>query len=101
MMADRRLIGPYHAGRRGLDRAIGLGLAAFSLGIVVWLLAAGIQVTDEDGFYYFKIAQHVARGEGSTFDGLHPTNGYHPLWLLCLVPVYWLTGAPQTALLLG
>src|SRR5262249_11545841 len=31
---------------------------------------------------------HVASGLGSTFDGLAPTNGYHPLFMLLLVPVY-------------
>ena len=44
----------------------------------------------DDGFYYLQIARHLAAGSGSTFDGLHPTNGYHPLWLLILVPLAWL-----------
>lgn len=34
----------------------------------------------DDAFYYFEIARRVAAGQGSTFDGIHPTNGYHPLW---------------------
>ncbi|HVF99520.1 MAG TPA: hypothetical protein VND68_06755 [Chloroflexia bacterium] len=40
----------------------------------------------DDAFYYFQTARHIAAGDGSTFDGLHPTNGYHPLWMLALVP---------------
>lgn len=41
----------------------------------------------DDAFYYFAIARNVAHGLGSTFDGLHVTNGYHPLWLAaCTVP---------------
>jgi hypothetical protein len=44
-------------------------------------------VSFDDSFYYFGIARNVVRGLGSTFDGVHPTNGYHPLWmLLCTVP---------------
>ncbi|HEX3968501.1 MAG TPA: hypothetical protein VHW70_11085 [Edaphobacter sp.] len=39
---------------------------------------------DDDFFYYAQIAKHLAHGAGSTFDGIHRTNGYHPLWLLCL-----------------
>lgn len=35
----------------------------------------------DDSYYYFKIAQQMGRGGGSTFDGVHLTNGYHPLWL--------------------
>lgn len=39
---------------------------------------------DDDFFYYAKIAQNLAHGLGSTLDGIHRTNGYHPLWLLIL-----------------
>ena len=42
----------------------------------------------DDAFYYFQIARNIARGAGSTFDGLTPTNGYHPLWMVTLVPIY-------------
>ena len=45
------------------------------------------RVTYDDGYYYLEIARHVAQGQGSSFDGLHPTNGYHPLWMLMLVPI--------------
>src|SRR5262245_27151358 len=46
----------------------------------------------DDSFYAFEVARHIARGHGSTFDGVHPTNGYQPLYVLLLVPVYWLSG---------
>jgi len=41
----------------------------------------------DDTFYYLKIARNAAEGYGSTFDYVHPTNGYHPLWFLTLVPL--------------
>ncbi len=44
----------------------------------------------DDAFFYFKVAQNIAAGNGSTFDGLGLTNGYHPLWLLLCVPIFWL-----------
>jgi hypothetical protein len=44
----------------------------------------------DDTFYYLVVARHVAVGDGFTFDGLHPTNGFQPLWLFMLVPVFWL-----------
>ena len=50
------------------------------------------RVTD-DAYYYFKVAALVAAGEGLTFDGVNSTNGFHPLWMLCLVPIYWVFGA--------
>jgi len=42
----------------------------------------------DDAFYYFQIARHIVEGAGSTFDGLHPTNGYHPLWMAVLLPIF-------------
>jgi hypothetical protein len=41
----------------------------------------------DDASYYFRIAENIAAGKGSTFDGVGPTNGYQPLWLAFLVPV--------------
>ncbi len=41
----------------------------------------------DDAFYYLEIARHLAAGEGSTFDGVNPTTGYHPGWMALLVPL--------------
>ncbi len=38
----------------------------------------------DDFFYYLKVAQNLALHGISSFDGIHLTNGYHPLWLLTL-----------------
>ena len=46
-------------------------------------------VNQDDAFYYFRIARHMAEGEFSTFDGLTRTNGYHPIWLFLITPFYW------------
>jgi len=46
--------------------------------------------TRDDAYYYFKVAQNVSEGHGSTFDGLNPSNGYHPLWMLVCVPIFYL-----------
>jgi hypothetical protein len=40
--------------------------------------------TPDDAAYYFEIAENIASGKGSTFDGFSRTNGYHPLWLALL-----------------
>jgi hypothetical protein len=44
--------------------------------------------TRDDAYYYFKVAQNISEGRGSTFDGINPTNGYHPLWVLVCVPIF-------------
>jgi hypothetical protein len=48
--------------------------------------AARIMPFVEDDFYYYlKVAQSVALGHDSTFNGLIRTNGYHPLYFAVLV----------------
>jgi hypothetical protein len=42
----------------------------------------------DDAFYYFKVAQNITEGMGSTFDGINLTNGYHPLWMIICIPVF-------------
>ena len=42
----------------------------------------------DDAFIYFVIARHLAAGLGATFDGITPTNGFHPLWALALTPIF-------------
>lgn len=44
--------------------------------------------TRDDAYYYFKVAQNISEGHGSTFDGINLSNGYHPLWLLVCIPVF-------------
>jgi hypothetical protein len=46
----------------------------------------------DDAYYYLNVARNITRGAGSSFDGLNPSNGYHPLWMLCLLPVYSVFG---------
>lgn len=77
--------------------AVWSGLAAFGL---VYLAAlqwhphgAIASLLSDDAFYYFKIARNIVEGRGSTFDGIVPTNGYHPLWMLCVVGIYSLGSA--------
>ena len=44
--------------------------------------------TRDDAYYYFKVAQNISEGYGSTFDRINPTNGYHPLWMLICIPIF-------------
>jgi hypothetical protein len=46
--------------------------------------------TRDDAYYYFKVAQNITEGKGSTFDGINPTNGYHPLWMAICIPIFFL-----------
>ena len=42
----------------------------------------------DDAFYYFTIARNIARGLGVSFDGIWPTNGFHPLYAGLLIPLF-------------
>src|SRR5438105_423385 len=44
--------------------------------------------TRDDAYYYFKVAENISEGHGSTFDGINATNGYHPLWMAICVPIF-------------
>ena len=51
----------------------------------------------QDAFYYLSIALHSAHTPFFTLDGLHPTNGFHPLWecldfTLAKLPFFRLNG---------
>ncbi|HSG26936.1 MAG TPA: glycosyltransferase family 39 protein, partial [Candidatus Krumholzibacterium sp.] len=47
----------------------------------------------DDSFYAFKIARNIAAGNGLTFDGVHPTTGFQPLYVFLLVPAYMAAGS--------
>lgn len=49
----------------------------------------------DDSFYYFDIARNIAQGFGSTADGVNLTNGYHPLWLLAILPFFYFLSSGQ------
>ena len=83
--------------RTRLDRTF-LVLAALGIGFRLLLALTGWvegATLSDDAYYYYIIAENVAAGHGSTFDGLAPTNGYHPLWMLTLAGLFrWLPSHP-------
>ena len=65
-------------------------LIAVVVSIFLLISTFGVQIVD-DGYYYLEIARNIATGNGITFDGLNPTNGFHPLWQIMLVPIFMMT----------
>lgn len=76
-------------------RLILISLIGAALAFRLWLSLTpldqlvGLCLSD-DSFYYFQIARNIAGGQGATFDGVIPTNGFHPLYMMLLVPLYWI-----------
>ena len=52
----------------------------------------------DDGMYYPKIALNLASRGILSFDGITMTNGFHPLWMIILIPLYFLVSEPMLAL---
>ncbi|MBN2070756.1 MAG: glycosyltransferase family 39 protein [Candidatus Krumholzibacteriota bacterium] len=50
----------------------------------------------DDSFYAFQIARNIAGGNGISFDSIHSTTGFQPLYVFMLVPVYMLCGTSCT-----
>lgn len=42
----------------------------------------------DDAFYYFTIAHNVTHGYGASVDKVNQTNGFHPLWLILILPIF-------------
>ncbi len=82
--------------------AIAWGVAAFQ---VVRIAASDrygrADAFVDDAYYYFETARNIAVGRGSTFNGLVSTNGYHPLWLLLLVPVFFVVRGRYPGIVAG
>jgi hypothetical protein len=55
-------------------------------------------ISSDDSYYYFRIAQNIANGYGSTFDQLTLTNGYQPLVMGPLIFIFSLFASAEIAL---
>lgn len=80
--------------KRDLIGQIGLFLLGFCGSLYVAMTPANSMMNwynIDDAFYYYKVAQNVVTGNGFTFDQINPTNGFHPLWMVVCLGVFWLT----------
>jgi hypothetical protein len=72
---------------------ISILLGAMSIVVLFYRFTFGngfIAYYHDDFFYYVKIASNVVAHKGVTFDGIHRTNGFHPLYLLFLILLKYL-----------
>ncbi len=51
----------------------------------------------EDGFYALAIARNIGTGQGITIDGSTWTNGFQPLWVFAVAPVFAAFGGDRIA----
>lgn len=76
--------------------AVGLLLVVFTFHLTVVWQDIGILARNgflyDDSFYAFQVARNIAAGHGMSFDGLHSTTGFQPLYVFMLVPVFLISG---------
>ncbi len=70
-------------------------LSLVSIVLAIYLYAAFSEAHNfvewfirDDAYFYFKVAQNISEGHGSTMDGINLANGYHPLWMLICIPIF-------------
>ncbi|UCC15484.1 MAG: hypothetical protein JSW21_06055 [Gammaproteobacteria bacterium] len=51
----------------------------------------------DDSYFYLQVAHNIVAGLGSTFHGITPTNGYHPLWMGLVTATSFMAGGDKTA----
>ena len=79
----------------------GIAILGFLLRLAVLLRPIGVidkLFVPDDTYYTLTIARSIAHGHGPTVDGHTLTSGFQALLGFLLVPVYWLTDNPDTAL---
>jgi hypothetical protein len=76
-------------------RSLLLTLFVFTAALIprVWILLQPIpyqldRALPDDAYYYFLTAQNIVRSGSASVDGLHPSNGWHPLWMAVNIAVF-------------
>ncbi|MFC2153937.1 glycosyltransferase family 39 protein [Candidatus Altiarchaeota archaeon] len=72
-------------------------LGVLFLGLLLRLIIAWLpfevlieKVLVNDAFMGYAVVRNIVLGNGISFDGVNPTNGFHPLWIFVLTPIYYL-----------
>ena len=89
---------PPRVASRLAARLVSVALACSVLGQwwFLWRLPLVEQVrhVPDDSFFYLRLAQQFWHALDFTFDGIHPTYGFQPLWQLLLVVLQPFCGGP-------
>ena len=70
-----------------------LAFAALAGSVYVALTPANSLIrwyNSDDAFFYYKVAVNFISGNGFSFDGINLSNGFHPLWMIVCLSVFWL-----------
>jgi len=81
------------------ERALLLLALCLALALRMWVAWQPVPVLLErnlpdDAYYYFVLAHHAVQEGTVSLDGVNTTNGFHPLWLVLLLPVFGAADTP-------
>jgi hypothetical protein len=82
-MIRSEAVDPRTSSRRGASRvAFLVALPVVLEAVLAWRLLGPLEHTlfPDDAFYYLCVGRNIADGLGPTFDGVHATTGFQPLW---------------------
>ncbi|MDZ4770170.1 MAG: hypothetical protein SGJ24_13655 [Chloroflexota bacterium] len=72
-----------------------IALLVFAAALIprAWMVAQPIpyqldRALPDDAYYYFLTAQNIVESGSPSVDGIHPSNGWHPLWMAITVAVF-------------
>ncbi len=85
-------------GKTAMYALAALACASLALFFIAVAPERMLTLIPDDASYYFEIAENAAGGEGFTFDRIAETNGFQPLWLYLLVPLYLLVRVSPTSM---
>ena len=70
-----------------------------SVFMILFILFSGFQEiifrVPDDASYYLKIAENFNAGKGFSFDGIHQTNGFQPMWQYILIALTFMIKTNQ------
>lgn len=68
---------------------------AFAFLLAIPVLLRPNEFVRDDAYFYLQVAFNIVQGHGSTFHGITPTNGYHPMWMAGVVASVFLAGGER------
>lgn len=76
---------------------LGLSLLVYLSFVIRRPVSDIVMFVEDDACYYLQVAKNWVEGWGFTVDRLQPTNGFHPLWMLVLYPIFRCFGDVESA----
>ncbi len=99
MSAPASAAPPERPGSRWATWLLAVALAGPALLLLRGDAALGDKPFIDDAYYALSVARHLGLGHGVTFDGETLTNGFQPLYVFLIAPLYALTDGSRVGTL--